>query len=212
MPSPSFNREAIDAEIDPIRSLGVDELRRLWRATFRASAPPGFTKDLIARFLCWHIQEQAFGGLDPQTTKHLASLARGDKSPANCPRRLKPGTVLVREYRGERHTVTVVANGFVWREATYLSGHGARAQGVPRCRMNQKLHDTWVLAIIWTYSALTTSRQRTRSRRWYAPFGHAHTEIWTATKWDRFKESRANSLRRRPAVKALGFPFNTSRA
>jgi hypothetical protein len=25
---------------------------------------------------------------------------------------------LVREYRGERHTVTVVANGFVWREAT----------------------------------------------------------------------------------------------
>ena len=52
----------------------------------------------------------------------------------------------------------------------------------------KKLHDTWVLAIIWTYSALKTSRQRARSRRWYAPFGHAHTEIWTATKWDRFKE------------------------
>jgi Protein of unknown function (DUF2924) len=29
--------------------------------------------------------------------------------------------VLVREYQGERHTVTVVANGFVWREATYAS-------------------------------------------------------------------------------------------
>jgi hypothetical protein len=82
---------------------------------------PGFTKDLIARFLCWHIQEQAFGGLDPKAAKHLASLARGDWSPADHPRRLKPGTVLVREYQGERHTVTVIANGFVWREATYAS-------------------------------------------------------------------------------------------
>jgi hypothetical protein len=121
MPCSSFNREAIEAEIDRIRSLGLDELRSLWRATFRTAPPPGFTKDLVARFLCWHIQEQTFGGLDPKTTKHLASLARGDRAGAERPRRLKPGTVLVREYQGERHTVTVVANGFVWREATYAS-------------------------------------------------------------------------------------------
>jgi hypothetical protein len=36
-------------------------------------------------------------------------------------RRLKPGTVLVREYQGERHTVTVVPDGYVWRETTYPS-------------------------------------------------------------------------------------------
>src|SRR5215471_2101061 len=121
MPSPSFDREAIEAEIDRIRSLGVDALRSLWRTTYRASPPQGFTKDLIARFLCWHIQEQVFGGLDPKTAKHLASFTRGARPPADRPRRLKPGTVLVREYQGERHAVTVVANGFVWREATYAS-------------------------------------------------------------------------------------------
>jgi DUF2924 family protein len=121
MPCSSFNREAVEAEIDRIRSLGLDELRNLWRATFRAAPPPGFTKDLTARFLSWHIQEQVFGGLDPETAKHLANLARGDRSRANRPRRLKPGTVLVREYQGERHTVTVVANGFIWREASYAS-------------------------------------------------------------------------------------------
>jgi Protein of unknown function (DUF2924) len=121
MPCSSFNREAVEAEIGRIRALGLDALRSLWRTTYRSSPPPGFTKDLIARFLCWHIQEQACGGLDPKTAKHLTSLARGDRSPANHPRRLKPGTVLVREYQGERHTVTVVANGFVWREATYAS-------------------------------------------------------------------------------------------
>jgi len=82
------------------------------------SPPQGFTKDLVARFICWHIQEQAFGGLDPQTAKLLDGFAQGDKMPD---RRLKVGTVLVREYQGERHTVTVVSGGYVWREGTYAS-------------------------------------------------------------------------------------------
>jgi hypothetical protein len=115
------DREAIEAEIDRVRSLGLDQLRTLWRTTLRSSSPPALTKDLIARFICWHIQEQAFDGLDPDTAKLLDSLARGDKPGADGPRRLKPGTVLVREYQGERHTVTVVPGGYVWREATYPS-------------------------------------------------------------------------------------------
>ena len=68
----SSDREAIEAEIDRIRSLGLDELRALWRTTLRSSPPPAFSKDLVARFLCWHIQEQAFGGLDPQTAGEAA--------------------------------------------------------------------------------------------------------------------------------------------
>jgi Protein of unknown function (DUF2924) len=121
MPRPLFDREAIEAEIDRMRPLGVDALRTLWRTTFRSSPPPAFSKDILVRFLCWHIQEQAFGGLDPKTAKHLGGLARGDRSRADRPRRLKPGTVLLREYQGKRHTVTVVAKGYVWREATYAS-------------------------------------------------------------------------------------------
>jgi hypothetical protein len=45
--------------------------------------------------------------------------AHGEKPELN--RRLKLGTVLVREYRGDRHTVTVVPDGFVWRDTTYGS-------------------------------------------------------------------------------------------
>jgi Protein of unknown function (DUF2924) len=121
MPRPLFEREAVEAEIDRVRLLGVDSLRTLWRTTFRSSPPPAFSKDILAQFLCWHIQEQAFGGLDPNTAKQLGELARGDRSRADRPRRLKPGTVLLRKYQGERHTVTVVAKGYVWREATYAS-------------------------------------------------------------------------------------------
>src|SRR5580704_4871469 len=76
MRRPSFEREGIEAEIDRVRSLGVESLRSLWRTTFRESPPPAFSKDILARFLCWHIQEQAFGGLDSKTAKHLNRLAR----------------------------------------------------------------------------------------------------------------------------------------
>jgi len=111
----STDHETIEAEIDRIRSLGLDELRALWRTTLRSSAPPAFTKDLMARFICWHFQEQAHGGVDANTAKLLDGLARGDKPGTD--RRLKPGTVLVREYQGDRHTVTVVPGGYVWRDA-----------------------------------------------------------------------------------------------
>jgi hypothetical protein len=115
----SSDRDAIEAEINRIRSLGLDELRARWRTTLRSSPPPAFTKDLMARFLCWQLQEQALGGLDPGTAKLLDSLAQGDKPGKD--RRLKPGTVLVREYQGESHTVTVVSDGYVWRETSYPS-------------------------------------------------------------------------------------------
>jgi hypothetical protein len=96
MPRPASDRAAIETEIVRVRSLGLDALRTLWCVTFRSSPPPAFTKDLMARFLCWHFQEQARGGLDPETAKHLDDLARGGKPGADRPRRLKPGTVLLR--------------------------------------------------------------------------------------------------------------------
>jgi len=111
---------AIEAEVDQIRSLGIDALRNRWRLMFEADPPPGLTKDIMGRMIAYRIQEEAFGGLDRETTKLLDRLARGEK-PNELNRRLKAGTVLVREYRGERHTVTVAPDGFIWQGTTYSS-------------------------------------------------------------------------------------------
>jgi hypothetical protein len=118
---------AIEAEIDLIRSLGLDALRSRWRAVFGRAPPAGLTKDIMGRMLAWQIQEQTFGGLDRATLKLLDRLAKGDKSALEGKRHLKAGTVLIREYRGERHTVTVAPDGFTkWNGPRFFGLRMAR--------------------------------------------------------------------------------------
>jgi hypothetical protein len=116
----SIDPAAIEAEVDQIRFLGIDALRQRWRMTFGAVPPKGLTKDILRRMIAYRIQEEAFGGLDRETIKLLDRLAQGQK-PSELNRRLKSGTVLVREYDGTRHTVTVVPDGFFWQDKTYSS-------------------------------------------------------------------------------------------
>ena len=116
MREPVAEEAAIAAEIARIRSLAPAALRRRWQAVFGRKPPAGLSKDMLARMIAMRLQEQAFGGLDRASLTFLDGLARQSGSP---PRQLKPGTVLVREYHGERHTVTVAREG--WQGTTYPS-------------------------------------------------------------------------------------------
>src|SRR5262245_41382563 len=108
----------IEAEIARLHSLALDALRRRWQAAFGRTPPAALSKDLLGRMIAWRMQEHAFGGLDRDSLTFLDGLARHGGSPR---RQLKPGTVLVRDYQGERHTVTVVPDGFDWQGTTYTS-------------------------------------------------------------------------------------------
>src|SRR5262245_61296106 len=112
------NPAAIEAEIAHLRSLALDALRRHWRVIFGRTPPADLSKDLLGRMIAYRLQERAFGGLDRESLRFLHGLARHGGPPR---RRLKPGTVLVRDYQGQRHTVTVVSDGFDWQGATYPS-------------------------------------------------------------------------------------------
>jgi DUF2924 family protein len=116
----NIDAAAIEAEVNQIRSLGIDDLRQRWRTMFGSVPPKGLTKDILGRMIAYRVQEEAFGGLNRDLVKLLDRLARGEK-PNEVNRRLKPGTVLVREYQGERHTVAIVPDGFLWGDKTYPS-------------------------------------------------------------------------------------------
>src|SRR6516162_61255 len=104
---------AVAAEIERVRSLSGYPLRRRWQSVFGRSTPQQLTADLLRWMIAARIQEEAFGTLDRATLKLLDGLARRDGSrPAD--RNLKIGTVLVRDYRGRRHTVMVEPEGYVW--------------------------------------------------------------------------------------------------
>lgn len=118
MSKPVMDLAVIADEIASIRSLAPEALRRRWRAEFGREPAAGMSKDLLGRMIAMRIQEQAFGGLDRESLTFLDGLARRGVSP-RC--RLKPGTVLVREYQGERHIVTVEREGFEWQGTTYIS-------------------------------------------------------------------------------------------
>ena len=111
---------AVEAEIERVRSLSGAALRRRWQSEFGRPLSRGLTIDLLRRMIANRIQEEAFGTLDRATLKLLDSLARRDGA-RKGERNLKVGTVLVRDYHGRRHTVTVAPEGFVWEGKPYSS-------------------------------------------------------------------------------------------
>jgi len=116
----SVSPEAITIEIERLSGLPLKELKAAWAAEFCRNPPRGLGRDLLLRTLAWRIQEKAFGGHDKATERLLEAHGQKKAGDARC-QRLKAGTVLVREFGGARHTVTIVPEGFVWQEKTYSS-------------------------------------------------------------------------------------------
>jgi hypothetical protein len=111
---------AVEAEIERVRALSGNALRRRWQSLFGRLAPEHLTTDLLRRMIVNRVQEEAFGTLDRATLKLLDGLARRH-GPHRADRNLKIGTVLVRDYQGQRHTVTVAPEGYVWEGQRYSS-------------------------------------------------------------------------------------------
>jgi hypothetical protein len=114
----SIDLAAIEAEIERVRSLSGSALRRRWQAVFGRSVPEHLTAGLLRRMIANRVQEEAFGTLDRATLQLLDGLAQRSRI---AERNLKIGTVLVRDYQGRRHTVTVQADGYVWEGKSYSS-------------------------------------------------------------------------------------------
>ena len=118
-PKPVFP-ESIATEISRLSRLPLRELRASWQAEFRRAPPRGLWRDLLLRTLAWRIQEKALGGHDKATLKLLEAYGHTRTGDQRC-QRLKAGTVLIRDFGGIRHTVTILPEGFVWQEKTYSS-------------------------------------------------------------------------------------------
>jgi len=129
--------KAIQTEIASLRDLGLDDLRRRWRQMTGRSAPSRLPRFLLLRTLAYQLQAHVFGDLDKAAVDLLERIADAMTSPAARaaarparsplfvppvdPRPIGPGAILVREWKGVVHRVTVLARGFAWNGEIYDS-------------------------------------------------------------------------------------------
>jgi hypothetical protein len=121
---PAIADDMIEAEVQRLSAMPIAELRKRWRTAFKSDPPKAFGPDLLRRSLAQKIQEDACGRLPPATRKLLNQLiAQSAKSNGKIvmPRRIKPGAILIREWKGKTHRISVLKEGFAFEGEPYSS-------------------------------------------------------------------------------------------
>lgn len=132
------SKEEVEREIAALDTLDTKALQARWLELYDRDPPSRIRAGLLRLGIAYRVQEKAFGGLKPQTVRLLRKLAaelRADReakrSAPEAPDAampqwfatqsplLSPGTQLMREWNGSTEIVDVIADGFVWRGATF---------------------------------------------------------------------------------------------
>jgi DUF2924 family protein len=108
----------VEDELDRLATMPIAQLRVRYREVFRTDPPIAFGPDLLRRSIAQRIQEKTYGGLSRPAQRLLGQMIKAFAAKPNgkivVPRRIKPGSVLVREWKGKSHRVTVLADGLVY--------------------------------------------------------------------------------------------------
>ena len=125
--------DTIVARIVALKTTPTPELKKQWHELFDG-APPPYNRRFLESRLAYRIQEIAYGGLPDEVSTRLNALLEkegydeiGLKIPGRRPARQDAtdhpvaGTVLIREWDGERHEVTALSKGFEYCGIPYRS-------------------------------------------------------------------------------------------
>jgi len=118
------NVAEVDRQIAELVDRSTHELRLAWRQSYGTGPPLGLSRDLLIRALTNQLQEHSYGGMSRALRRRLQSLsgASAKATMAVDPGVvLKPGTTLVRQWRGHTHTVRVHQDGFEHEGQRYRS-------------------------------------------------------------------------------------------
>ncbi len=125
MKSKNPSAEDLSVEIAGLTTLSREQLQAKWRELYRTEMPRKIGRDRLIRAIAYRLQENAYGGLKPATRRILAKIAAD--AAARRPmkvvpeRSLKSGTVLLREWHGVQHQVTVLDSAIMFQKKQYKS-------------------------------------------------------------------------------------------
>jgi hypothetical protein len=116
---------AVEAELSRLPTTPIADLRKRYRDLFRTEPPKAFGPDLLRRSIAHRIQEKAYGGLPANTRRLLDQLVKAAAAKPDgrldLPRRIKPGSELVRTWNRRTCRVMVLETGFAYDGKTFTS-------------------------------------------------------------------------------------------
>ena len=125
-------RHDTDKDFADLGKLPRSKLREVWQTEFNEKPPGCFGRELLALGIAYARQEHRYGDFRKTSVRELDRLfgraLAGSIGEGAAPPVGRPGTILVREWQGTTHHVTVVSDGFIWNGNTHSSLSGiARA-------------------------------------------------------------------------------------
>lgn len=121
-------RRILNSDIDGLDRLSRAELRAIWAEDLGGPPPASIGRGILALGIAYARQERSHGGISERLARELdrtlGRLLQSDPNDTASPRprpALRSGTILVREWQGTTHHVTIVDEGFVWNGQTHRS-------------------------------------------------------------------------------------------
>ncbi len=112
------------SQINDLKALSMKQLRQRWIVLFTTDPPP-YSRAYLERRLAYRLQELAQGTDTARLERKMEDAAKRRLGERNHGRKTieRPvsGTRLTREWQGEEHQVTVLADGFAYRGQKYNS-------------------------------------------------------------------------------------------
>ena len=123
--SPAMDRDALTAEIAGLSKASITDLRERWKAMYGKAPSQEIGRSFLIRAIAYRLQEKAFGGLKPSTRRLLARVAEESATGSSLKkpqiRKAQSGTVLIREWQGNAHRVTMLDDGVSFHGKHYRS-------------------------------------------------------------------------------------------
>src|ERR1700680_4363133 len=120
----AMNREELAAKIANLSKLDIDKLRERWKAVYGREPSREIGQSFLTRAISYRLQKRAFGGLKPSTCRLLARAVEetaSDSSRKPQTRMAQSGTILIREWQGTAHRVTMLDDGVSFNGKRYRS-------------------------------------------------------------------------------------------
>ena len=100
--------------LERLMAMTAEELKAEWSRRYAGPAP-NLSPDLLQLGLAYRLQEQKSGAISRSTRsllREVAARTTKGKGTKAMPRKLMPGTRIMRDWHGTGHTVTVLDSGF----------------------------------------------------------------------------------------------------